>query len=216
MFRCVPAQQPYSIMPSYKLTYFDLRGRAEVSRLIFAYAKQEFEDKRIQFPDWPALKPNTPFGQLPILEVDGQVIGQSTAINNFLAREFGLYGKTNMESCQVDQIGCLLEDYFQLAIKAMFEKDEAKKAQLMKELKEETAPKYLDLLEKLLKKNGSGYFVGKEITLADINVYNVTWAFLNEAPAALDSFPLLKEFHHKVNSIPQIKSYVDARKPSDR
>ncbi|RUS86114.1 hypothetical protein EGW08_006134 [Elysia chlorotica] len=35
------------------------------------------------------------------------------------------------------------------------------------------------------------------ITLADINVYNVTWAFLNEAPAALDSFPLLKEFHHK-------------------
>ncbi|KAK3784174.1 hypothetical protein RRG08_001483 [Elysia crispata] len=202
-------------MASYKLTYFDFRGRAEVARLIFAHAGKKFEDVRISFEKWPAIKPSTPFGQLPVLEVDGQMIGQSGAIDKFLAREFGLYGKTNMESCQIDQIVCLINDYLSAVIKAMYEKDEAKKAELTKNLKEEQIPKYLGFFENLLKKNGSGYFVGRDVTLADINVYNVTWSIVKDAPAALDSYPLLKEHHQKVGSIPQIKAYVDARKPTD-
>lgn len=38
-------------MPSYKLTYFNGRGRAELARLIFAAAGVPFEDERIS--DWP-------------------------------------------------------------------------------------------------------------------------------------------------------------------
>ena len=41
-------------MSNYKLTYFNGRGRAELSRLIFAAAGVEFEDERIN--DWPANK----------------------------------------------------------------------------------------------------------------------------------------------------------------
>jgi len=41
-------------MPSYKLTYFDARGRAEISRLIFAAAGVEYTDERVK--DWPAGK----------------------------------------------------------------------------------------------------------------------------------------------------------------
>ena len=43
-------------MPSYKLTYFDARGRAELTRLVFAAAGQSYEDVRIQMQDWPAHK----------------------------------------------------------------------------------------------------------------------------------------------------------------
>ena len=42
--------------PKLKLTYFDGRGRAEISRLVLAAAKRKFEDNRIGFEDWPALK----------------------------------------------------------------------------------------------------------------------------------------------------------------
>ena len=71
-------------MAQYKLNYFNLRARGELIRLIFAASGQEFTDNRIEFPDWPALKPNTPFGQLPYLEIteDGKTrsICQSMAI----------------------------------------------------------------------------------------------------------------------------------------
>ena len=45
-------------MPKYKLTYFNLRGRAEVTRLLFAQAGVEFEDYRIEAEEWSKLKPS--------------------------------------------------------------------------------------------------------------------------------------------------------------
>ena len=41
-----------------KLTYFNLRGRAEVPRLILAQAGVKYEDNRIAREDWLALKPS--------------------------------------------------------------------------------------------------------------------------------------------------------------
>ena len=43
-------------MPSYKLTYFNARARAELARIIFTVAGVEFEDERIEMEDWPARK----------------------------------------------------------------------------------------------------------------------------------------------------------------
>lgn len=45
-------------MPQYKLTYFNLRGRAEISRYLFAYAGKKYEDYRIEAADWPKIKPS--------------------------------------------------------------------------------------------------------------------------------------------------------------
>jgi len=41
---------------TYKLTYFNLRALAEPIRLIFAAAGVEYEDIRIERPQWPELK----------------------------------------------------------------------------------------------------------------------------------------------------------------
>uniref|UniRef100_F1LBG7 Glutathione S-transferase 1 n=1 Tax=Ascaris suum TaxID=6253 RepID=F1LBG7_ASCSU len=76
-------------MSQYKLTYFNIRGLGEGARLIFHQAGVEFEDNRLSREDWPSLKPSTPFGQLPLLEVDGEVLAQSTAIFRYLGRKFG-------------------------------------------------------------------------------------------------------------------------------
>jgi len=50
------------------------------------------------------MKPTTPYGQIPLLEVDGEVISESVAIARYCAREFGLAGKTTFESAQADEI----------------------------------------------------------------------------------------------------------------
>jgi hypothetical protein len=44
-------------MDVYKLSYFNLRARAEVARLLFAVAGKEYEDYRIdRTNEWPSLK----------------------------------------------------------------------------------------------------------------------------------------------------------------
>lgn len=39
-----------------KLTYFNAKGRAEISRLILTAAEKPFEDVRIESSQWPSLK----------------------------------------------------------------------------------------------------------------------------------------------------------------
>ena len=42
-----------------KLTYFNAKGRGELSRLILAHAAVPYEDDRISMEEWPELKPST-------------------------------------------------------------------------------------------------------------------------------------------------------------
>eukprot|EP00343_Euplotes_focardii_P006903 CAMPEP_0205818968 /NCGR_PEP_ID=MMETSP0206-20130828/1106_1 /ASSEMBLY_ACC=CAM_ASM_000279 /TAXON_ID=36767 /ORGANISM="Euplotes focardii, Strain TN1" /LENGTH=69 /DNA_ID=CAMNT_0053111915 /DNA_START=24 /DNA_END=229 /DNA_ORIENTATION=+ len=56
-----------STLENCKVTYFNLPGRAESLRLALSAAKISFTDERIEFKDWPALKPSTPWGSLPVL-----------------------------------------------------------------------------------------------------------------------------------------------------
>merc|ERR1711887_202314 len=121
-------------MSQIKLTYFDLRARAEPARLLLAYAGVRYTDYRIPAPwdnpaPWAAMKPTTPYGQTPLLSWDGEVIAQSMAITRFLAAQFGLKGKNNLESAQVDEV---------VAIKTHFETDPVKKAETIAALNKST------------------------------------------------------------------------------
>jgi glutathione S-transferase len=81
-------------MPNYKLNYFNARGRAELTRLIFAAAGVQYTDNRIA--DWPASKGDAPLGQVPYLEVDGTKLVQSLSIARYVARELNLAGPDNL------------------------------------------------------------------------------------------------------------------------
>lgn len=45
-------------MAAYKISYFNLMGRAELSRLLLSAADKEFEDDRFEREEWPARKPS--------------------------------------------------------------------------------------------------------------------------------------------------------------
>merc|ERR1719276_466167 len=57
--------------PSIKLTYFDIEGAAECVRLALTLAGAEFEDNRIDFSEWASFKSTTPYGQVPVMNIDG-------------------------------------------------------------------------------------------------------------------------------------------------
>ena len=116
----------------YALIYFDGPGRAEIARLLFAQAGVLYDDQRITYEDWPKWKPSKylktirkliiqhilkhddfecscfwpgmPFGQLPILRVSKNHLAQSNTIYRYLAKEFGLAGKDDLESGLCDGI----------------------------------------------------------------------------------------------------------------
>ena len=45
-------------MSTYKLTYFNVRARAELIRFVFAQAGVEYEDVRVSWDQWQELKPS--------------------------------------------------------------------------------------------------------------------------------------------------------------
>ncbi|XP_035824165.1 probable glutathione S-transferase 7 [Aplysia californica] len=205
-----------STSPKIKLTYFDIRGRAEVARLVLAAAKIPYEDIRIGFDQWPALKSSTPLGSVPVLEVDGQKFTQSVAIAAYLAKENGLYGSSALEQLAIDQVALAREDLTQAVGKFMSEKDEKKKAELEKTLKEEQEPKFLGFFNKLIKENPtkSGFVVGSKITLADLVVFETTQMLSEKEPQTLDKYPEIKALRTKVTGSDGIKQYLATRKPT--
>ncbi|XP_059162732.1 glutathione S-transferase 1-like [Physella acuta] len=197
-----------------KLIYFDARGRGEVIRLMFAAAGVKYDDVRHTTETWPAEKPKMPFGQLPVLVVDGKLYAQSVAIATFVAKEAGFYPKTAIDGLKVDQVVQLAVDLQILTFKAFFEKDEAKKSQLEKELNDVEVPKYLDFFEKLLKESGTGFVVGNTLTLADFYVYQVV-TMVPGRVGDTTKHPLLNGLVQKIESNANVKTYLANRKKTD-
>jgi hypothetical protein len=48
-------------MVHYKLSYFDIRGLGEMSRMVLHYAGEKFEDHRVTPDEWPNYKSSTTF-----------------------------------------------------------------------------------------------------------------------------------------------------------
>ncbi|GFS10725.1 glutathione S-transferase [Elysia marginata] len=136
---------------------------------------------------------------------------QTVAVCNYLARECGMYGKTSMEIYQIDKVVGLVNDFIGATLPVIYEKDEGKKAELVKPYVEEEFPKFMSFYEDLLKKNGTGYFVGSEATVADIFAYDFNWALHFRDANVFNNFPLVQEHLERIGSLPHIKAYVDTR-----
>jgi len=201
-------------MSHYKLTYFNSRGRAELCRLIFAVAGVQYEDVRLEKDHWPALKPKAPFGQLPMLEVDGVTLCQSNAMARFLARRFNLAGKTELDQARVDMIIDCFEDSAKPLMSLFHEPDEQKKAELKKKFVEEQLPVAFVNLEKLLVQNHNGdkYLVGDELTWADLALIILAdWLTHVGGDAEFGKHPKLAALRQRVLDQPKIAEWIAKR-----
>jgi len=199
---------------TYKMYYFDGRGAAEVSRLLFAQAGVSFEDARQK--DWPARKGEMPYGQMPVMELDGEKFAESHAIERYLARSFNLYGSGSpIDAFRIDMVCEGLIDisnaYGNIRYRA---KEEEKKDKFAAFFKDDV-PKWLGFLTTVLKKNngGKGFFVGDAVSLADIHAYNQLWALTQHEgqSGALDNYAELKALVARVGALPNIAKWVASR-----
>jgi glutathione S-transferase len=84
------------------LTYFPFRGLGEPIRLFFEDQGIAFEDRRVGFDEWDAVKPQMQFRQMPRLQDGEETLFQSQAILRYLARPRGLCGETEAERIRCD------------------------------------------------------------------------------------------------------------------
>mmetsp|Transcript_53499 Transcript_53499/g.134406 ORF Transcript_53499/g.134406 Transcript_53499/m.134406 type:complete len:206 (+) Transcript_53499:81-698(+) len=172
------------------LTYFPVPGRAGATRQALRYGKIEFEDRHVSGPDFAALKPTLPFGQVPVLDVDGVVLTQSNAQLVYAGRLAGLVPSDYLLEAQVHEVLNFTEDGISLVVPSIKETDEAKRLEMRKALSEPDSPlhKFLANVDRYLARNGkgTGWFVGDSLTVADLKADGV---FKMLTSGALDGFP---------------------------
>ncbi|XP_022079123.1 hematopoietic prostaglandin D synthase-like [Acanthaster planci] len=198
-------------MPTYKLTYFNARGLAELARLMFAEKGVEYEDVRIERDEWADLKQTTPLGQLPMLQVDDLCIPQSKAFSRYLAREFDFYGSTNYEAACIDVVTETIDDLLQGLRRFLVEPDEALKAKKKDEYysEEGQGPAGLKRLGKLL--GDQEYFVGNKMSLADFCMLIAGDWYLKSNDKGMDNFPALAAHRNRVMERPNIAKWIETR-----
>lgn len=197
-------------MPHYKLIYFDIAaGRGEVARMAFALGGVAFEDVRVARADWPALKPTTPFGVLPVLEVDGQQVSQSNTIARFVGKLTGLYPSDPWQAALCDETMDAIED---ISIKVggtvHLEEEEKKKAR--EAMVAGPLKLHLESLQARLKAAGGQFFAGSQLSVADLRVFLWIRFFrsghFDHIPTDLPDrvAPLLIEHYRRIEALPAV------------
>lgn len=178
--------------PKLEVKYFGLRGAAETARIILALADQDYTDTRYEMtpgtfeaPEFKKAKESGDLdmnmGRAPLLVVDGKTtIGQSKAIERFLAKTFGLMGESDIEAAQIDCIAEHCRDIKDTQMKKGFsafsrDKTEEEKAEARKGWFENDMPTMLEKLEKAVKLTSQkdSYAVGDKNSYADVVIFSL-------------------------------------------
>jgi len=201
--------------PAYKLTYFPVKALGEPIRFLLSYGGIEFEDDRFNQEDWPKLKPTMPFGQTPVLEVNGKRAHQSVAICRYLAKQVKLVGENDWENLEIDTIVDTIGDLRQKIAVYHYEKDAAIQELRKGPLFNEILPYYLERLEAIAKANNGHLALGK-LTWADLYFVAVLdyLNFMCSKDLTADN-PNLQAVKNNVLALPAIKAWVDKRPQSD-
>jgi len=220
-----------SLPSKIKLTYFDIEGAAEKCRLAFALAGIPFEDERVGFQTWTEVKPKTPYGQLPLLQIeDGEVKTQSDAILRYAASidpTGSLYPQDKL--FEIEECLGLIADlqnswspkiYVSMKPKAYgyaegFSKTEDGKAlveNMRKEWVDKDLPVFLSYIETKLVKNGGAFLCGGDKpTIVDCCLVPLLRGFTKghidhvDTECIRKNSPKLAEYVERFCALPSIK-----------
>lgn len=190
------------------LTYFDLaRSRGEECRLALFLAGVEFEDRRLTSKEWPAYKPKTPFGSMPVFEVAGKPpVSQSNAILAYVGRRYGLLPKDEWEAMRLESLLSACEDLRYAVNKTTGIKDPEEVKRKRAELVEGPVLTWGANMERQI---AGPFAAGDAISVADIKIYViVNWfrsGVLDHVPEdVFAKFPKLEGVWENVQKHPKV------------
>jgi glutathione S-transferase len=153
-----------------KLTYFDApASRGEECRLALHLAGIAFDDNRINAATWAALKPETPFGGLPTLELpDKPALAQANAILVLVGKRGGLHPSDDFEAARHEAMMGHVEDLRALLGPTIRMPDDDKK-RVREELAATKLPAWVTHAERQL---GDGpFFAGAKLNVVDLKLF---------------------------------------------
>ena len=190
-----------------KLHYFKGRGRAETTRWMLAVNRIDFENIAIETPeDLAALRASgtLPFDQMPLLDLDGLNLSQSSAMVRHLARRGGFYGDDEIDALWCDMIAGAVADFAETAIQAAFQPSPEVAMAAMAARFQKFGPRF----EARLASNGGDYCVGDRLSFADVVLAEALTSYLEWLPDLLTETPRLRNLHRRVLGEDGIAAYL--------
>jgi prostaglandin-H2 D-isomerase / glutathione transferase len=216
----IVAAMPHTTLAGAKLTYFGIPGRGEALRLALAIGGVEFEDKRVPFPAWGKVKPTTPWGTLPVLELaDGSQLAQARSILRYIGRHTGLYPADPLAAQRVDELMDALEDLAATitSVGQGLPKEEQEAARLTAVSEGGAIYDALANIDAFIEANGQGgYAIGSEMNIASILMFTtlgrlVGGVFYGVPPTVIDPFPNIMAVRKTVGSNSAVAEWYSAR-----
>ena len=197
-----------------KLTYFNVRGFAETSRILLAITGQDYEDFRyplniidlatfnMEKTEFDSAKKDgkllSSLNKVPFLEVDGTVIPQSKAIERYIASRGNMMGDSLLEYARIDSICECIRD-FKDAYQRVRKSDN--KEEEMTKWFTETLPERLGLLENIIGKENNLFSVGNRLSLADVVIFAFITQFFDDKTRAMDATNNTTNVRNIVNNV---------------
>ena len=193
------------------LTYFPIRGRAEVIRLILEEKGIAYQSDNIALEEWKTRRKQMPFKVVPVFQEGDVQIAESQAIVRHLARKYQLYGRDEEEATRCDILSEAIRDgMFELGT-LFWDEDFASKrdAFVSKDLKHT-----LKNLEAYLNSyaHAKEYCVGDALTFADFTLWNYLDWVRALAPETLQSYPTLCALKSATENRPRIQAYLKSER----
>jgi glutathione S-transferase len=190
--------------------------RAEVIRLPLYLAGIEFENHHPSREEFSTLRSEggLPFGQVPVLVVDGETIAQTGAIARYCGKLSGFYPTDALAAAKVDQFIDAATDVTNLFYATMREKDNTAKMAARKAIADGPLTRWLGYFETLLSQSTTDFFVGPTMTIADIAIWRLLgWlksGNLDGIPVEIvDGFHALEAHYARMDAHPKIRTWME-------
>jgi len=201
-------------MPKLRLVYFAVRARAEAAQMMLHYAGIPYEYVNCNQAFGKSFKEAKesgvlPLGTLPVLEINsGTLLGQSGAINRYIAKLAGLYPENPLLAAQADCIADTAEDLSSInPITNVFRGDTWR--QKSSDYFNGPWAKYGGKVSAML--GDKPYFLGDRPYFCDFVMYHPLDLVRVNKPEALKPFPNLSGFLGRMEALPGTSHYLKTR-----